>query len=181
RSQDPGPRTQNPGPRTQDFLLGGSGDIWTAHDIFRMIEETGVAFVSVARGCIGNPWIFHQARALMRGDLDGATRPPSIGQQRQVLLEHFQLSVDQHGENRTGIMMRKFGIKFSRHHPQGPEVAKAFVAVKSLDDWQRVLETFYGDEAMAGIVADMSAQPLRPGGGGEPEDSCEQPSACGTL
>ena len=146
-----------------------------------MIEESGVQLVSVARGCIGNPWIFHQARALLRVDLDAATRPPTIGQQRHLLLEHFQLSVAEHGEDRAGVMMRKFGIKFSRHHPQGTEVARAFVAVKNLDDWQRVLDAFYGDEAMAGVVADMSAEPLRPGGGGQSTDTCEPAASCGTL
>src|SRR5690606_9962037 len=49
------------------FVIGGSGDIWEAADILRMIEQTGVQLVSVARGCIGNPWIFTQARALARG------------------------------------------------------------------------------------------------------------------
>jgi hypothetical protein len=52
--------------RYPDRVIFGSGDIWTAADIFRMHEYTGVHGVSVARGCIGNPWIFTQARALMR-------------------------------------------------------------------------------------------------------------------
>jgi len=141
------------------FFIGGSGDIWCAADIFRMIRETGVELVSVARGCIGNPWIFHQARAIMAGDLAAATLPPTIGQQREVLLDHFQLSVDLHGEKRAGMMMRKFGIKFSRHHPQGGEVAKAYIAVKSLDDWRSVLDRYYYDLKAPGVVADMSAGP----------------------
>lgn len=152
------------------FLIGGSGDIWCAADIFRMIRETGVQLVSVARGCIGNPWIFHQARAIMAGDLQSATQPPTIGQQRDVLLDHFQLSVDLHGEKRAGMMMRKFGIKFSRHHPQGGEVAKAYIAVKSLDDWRAVLDRYYHDLAAPGIVADMSSGPAP---AGCEEDSCE--------
>ena len=41
------------------------------------------------------------------------------------------------------MMMRKFGIKFSRHHPQGEAVRQAFIRVKSLNDWQAVLDTFY--------------------------------------
>lgn len=125
------------------FFIGGSGDIWTAADIFRMIDETGVQFVSVARGCIGNPWVFTQARAIMAGDLGGATRPPTLQQQRAVLLEHFQLSVNLHGEARAGMMMRKFGIKFARHHPDSEQVARAFIAVKSLADWHAVLDRYY--------------------------------------
>ncbi|MEX2544534.1 MAG: tRNA-dihydrouridine synthase family protein, partial [Phycisphaeraceae bacterium] len=107
------------------FFIGGSGDIWEAADIFGMIHETGVDLVSVARGCIGNPWLFRQARAMMMagvagdvaGDaawarrLNGAVVGPTIDEQRDVLAEHFELSVALHGEKKAGMMMRKFGIK----------------------------------------------------------------------
>jgi len=125
------------------FMIGGSGDIWQAPDIFRMLEQTGVHWVSVARGCIGNPWVFEQARALMRGDTAAARTSPTILQQRDVLLEHFRISAELHGEQQAGRMMRKFGIKFSRHHPQGDQVKKQFISTKDLSDWQRVLDTWY--------------------------------------
>lgn len=127
----------------EGFSIFGSGDIWTAADIFAMIEQTGVAAVSVARGCIGNPWIFAQARAVMRGDADAAVRPPTVAQQRGVLMDHFELSVAVHGERTASMMMRKFGIKFSRHHPSPDAVAKAFIAVKCLEDWLAVLDEHY--------------------------------------
>lgn len=125
------------------FILGGSGDIWCAADVFRMIGQTGVDWVSVARGCIGNPWVFRQARAMMRGDDAAAIRPPTIHEQADVLREHFELSVALHGESSASRMMRKFGIKFSRHHPAGDAVKAAFIAVKSLPDWEAVLDRFY--------------------------------------
>jgi nifR3 family TIM-barrel protein len=130
---------------TPNFSIFGSGDIFEAADIFRMIDATGVAAVSVARGCIGNPWIFTQARAIMAGK---EPLPPTIEQQRDVLLEHFELSVQLHGEQQAGRMMRKFGIKFSRHHPQGDDVAKAFIAVKSLADWRAVLDGYYQQQSI---------------------------------
>lgn len=140
---DPTPNTQHPTPA---FTLGGSGDIWHAPDIFRMIAHTGVHWVSVARGCIGNPWVFEQARALMRGDAEAARTSPTIFQQRDVLREHFQISAELHGEHTAGRMMRKFGIKFSRHHPRGSEVKNSFISTKSLADWQAVLDTWYAEE-----------------------------------
>ena len=142
-TQPPRPNTQYP---TPDFTLGGSGDIWQAPDIFRMLEQTGVHWVSVARGCIGNPWFFQQARALMRGDTEAAVTSPTIHQQRDVLLEHFQISAELHGEHQAGRMMRKFGIKFSRHHPQGDEVKKRFISTKNLADWQAVLDGWYAED-----------------------------------
>lgn len=133
-------------PNDTHFTLGGSGDIWEAADIFRMLEQTGVHWVSVARGCIGNPWIFEQARAIMRGDRAAARTSPTIHQQRDVLREHFELSVQLHGEHQAGRMMRKFGIKFSRHHPQGDAIKARFIKVRSLDDWRSVLEAYYAED-----------------------------------
>ena len=131
---------------TEGFTIGGSGDIWQASDIFRMIEETGVDFVSVARGCIGNPWVFTQARALLVGDEATAQLPPTIYQQRDVLLDHFKLSVATHGEHLAARLMRKFGIRFSRHHPDGEQVRKAFISVVGLPGWKAVLDQYYSED-----------------------------------
>ncbi|MEC9373120.1 MAG: tRNA-dihydrouridine synthase family protein [Planctomycetota bacterium] len=129
-----------------DRIIFGSGDVWNVHEIFRMIHYTGVHAVSVARGCIGNPWIFRQARQMMAG------RPPlrpTIAEQRDVLLQHFQLSAAVNGERQASFLMRKFGIRFATHHPDGESVRLRMIAIKSLDDWRAVLDEHYGEEAIA--------------------------------
>lgn len=125
------------------FHIFGSGDVFTPQSIFQMIESTGVGAASVARGAIGDPWIFEHARALMKGE---PLVPPTIHQQRDVLAEHFELSARLHGERAAGKMMRKFGIRFSRHHRRGDEVKDAYCRVSNLDDWRRVLDEFYEED-----------------------------------
>jgi tRNA-dihydrouridine synthase B len=126
--------------RHPDKIIFGSGDVWTVNDIFAMLENTGVSAVAVARGCIGNPWIFRQARLLMHGE---GTSLPTLDEQRQALLEHFELSVALHGEAKASKMMRKFGIKFSAHHPSPEAVKMEFIQCKSVSQWQSVIERFY--------------------------------------
>jgi tRNA-dihydrouridine synthase len=158
--------------RHPDIPILGSGDIWGAADIFRMISYTGVSAVSVARGCIGNPWLFRQARALMAGD---EPAPPTIAEQRDVLEEHFRLALAVNSAGRatgdnppratgglngaaapasaspalrraeiyTGKAMRKFGIRFAEHHPRAEEVRQRMIAVSSIQQWHAVLEEFY--------------------------------------
>jgi nifR3 family TIM-barrel protein len=125
------------------FTILGSGDIFTPESIFEMIRETGVQGVSVARGAIGNPWIFRQAKMLLAGE---TARPPSVTEQREVLSEQFLLSLRFKSENDTGRMMRKFGIKFSHHHPRESEVSAAFIATKNCADWWDVLRRFYDSD-----------------------------------
>jgi len=132
-----------------NHAIFGSGDVWEAADIFRMLEYTGVRAVSVARGCIGNPWLFRQARQMMAG-LEPAA--PTIAEQRAVLLQHFDLSVAVNGERGASRMMRKFAIKFSWHHPDAPAVKADFVKVESAEDWRRALDAHYPVDRHAGTV-----------------------------
>ena len=129
--------------RYPDRVIFGSGDVWTVEDIFAMLELTGVQGVSVARGCIGNPWIFRQARQLMAGT---APTWPDLAEQRDVLLQHFQLSRQLWGDRRAGRMMRKFGIKFAAHHPCPEPVKAAFVRCESAAEWEAVIDREYRSE-----------------------------------
>jgi tRNA-dihydrouridine synthase len=135
--------------RHPDRIVIGSGDVWNVHDIFRMIAYTSVSAVSVARGCIGNPWIFRQAREMLSGN---SPTPPTIAEQRNVLHEHFELSLAvtrrfRHPEETTSRMMRKFAIRFSQHHPRADDVRRRFIAVSSKEDWMSVLRDHYHDDA----------------------------------
>ena len=144
-------RQRYDGPSNWDFLrevkqhagariVLGSGDLFTAQDCLRMLVETGVDGVTAARGAIGNPWIFRQARALAAGL---PAEAPTLAEQREVLLEHYRLAEATYGHNRTCGHMRKFGILGSRMHPQAQAVRADFVAVKTRDQWHAVVEQWY--------------------------------------
>jgi tRNA-dihydrouridine synthase B len=127
-----------------DRTVLGSGDLFAAQDCLDMIARTGVDGVTVARGAIGNPWIFQQARALATGH--PLPPPPSLHEQRDVLREHFALAEQIYGEKLCGRQMRKFGIKYARLHPQSEAVRDAFVAVGNAGEWQAVLDRWYSDD-----------------------------------
>ena len=127
-----------------DKVLLGSGDLFTPQDCLDMITQTGVDGVTVARGAIGNPWIFNQTRAIAAGK--PLPDPPTLHEQREVLLEHFKLAESLYGESRVGQLMRKFGIKYSILHPLHSEVRSAFVKVKKRSDWEAAVEKFYAED-----------------------------------
>jgi tRNA-dihydrouridine synthase len=126
--------------RYDDRVILGSGDVWQAEDIFLMLKHTGVHAVSVARGCIGNPWIFQQARSMLLGE---SPRTPTLDEQREALRSHYDFAATLHGERTASRAMRKFGIRFSTHHPQCETVRKAFIQVSTSDQWHEVLATHY--------------------------------------
>jgi tRNA-dihydrouridine synthase len=110
-----------------------------------MYRDTGVDMVWIARGAIGNPWIFNHA-ALRLADPTAAIEPPTIIEQRDALAEHFQIAVQIHGESLAGRRMRKMGIKYSRFHPMAESVKRDFIQVQSLRDWHSVLDRWYGGD-----------------------------------
>jgi len=122
----------------------GSGDLFSPQDCLDMIRRTGVDGVTVARGAIGNPWIFSQCRALAAGQPLPA--PPSLFEQRDTMLEHFRLAEELYGADRAGVHMRKFGIKYAALHPQHLLVREAFAKVKNIDEWRSALHQWYATD-----------------------------------
>jgi nifR3 family TIM-barrel protein len=157
-----------------DRTILGSGDVFTAEDAVRMLSETGVDMVWIARGAIGNPWIFQQARTLLEGrgqkaegrrvgggisalcPHSSALTPPTIHEQRQALSEHFAIAMEIHGEQLAGRRMRKMGIKYARFHPNAHEVKTDFISVRSLREWNNVLTKWYSTNG-AGVFPDLRA------------------------
>jgi tRNA-dihydrouridine synthase B len=132
----------------------GSGDLFTAKDCLDLLAETGVDGASVARGAIGNPWIFAQVRALSEGR---ELPPPDLRQQREVIAEHYRLAGEIYGPKRCSALMRKFGIKYARLHPRAESVRKDFIAVMEPGDWQKVLEKWYSQD-LPGVWPDTVDQ-----------------------
>jgi nifR3 family TIM-barrel protein len=122
----------------------GSGDLFSPQACLDMIRQTGVDGVTAARGAIGNPWIFGQARALAAGR--PLPDPPSLHEQRAVIGEHYRLAEELYGPELCGRQMRKFGIKYSRLHPRADAVRDAFVAVARPGEWKSVLERWYAED-----------------------------------
>lgn len=147
----------------------GSGDLFTAAACLDMLRQTGVDGVTVARGAIGNPWIFAQCRALADGL--PLPPPPTLHAQREVLREHFRLAVEVHGPDHAGRLMRKFGIKYARLHPEPLAVREAFVRVTRTEDWHAVLDAWYAEDRPGRDPApDFDEVNLQ-------DDSCEDESA----
>lgn len=68
----------------------GSGDVYTAKDAVRMLNETAASAVFVARGTYGNPWIFEDAQALA---FEGTPVPQRAYRERlDALREHLTLT-----------------------------------------------------------------------------------------
>lgn len=83
----------------------GSGDIFSAQDAKSMFEVTGCDAVMVARGSLGNPFIFREINALLS---EGKTIERATPEERaQTLLYQARLAVQAKGEKLAILQIRK--------------------------------------------------------------------------
>ena len=109
-----------------------------------MLSQTGIDGVTVARGAIGNPWIFAQAQALAAGDEKPA--PPTLHEQLAVMREHFALCEQTYTPARAPLLMRKFCIKYSQSHPNHEQVRGAIARIKTREEFEQVLQEHYSED-----------------------------------
>ena len=70
----------------------GNGDIFCAADAEKMVRETGCDGVAVARGALGNPWLFEEIH------LGADFVPPSKQERIREALRHFRFMIEEKGE-----------------------------------------------------------------------------------
>ncbi len=73
----------------------GNGDIYTAADARKMLDETGCDGIMVGRGALGNPWLFSAIRA----ELSSLTYSyPSTAQRLTLAKELLYMMIEDKGE-----------------------------------------------------------------------------------
>jgi len=73
----------------------GSGDLFSPEDCRRMLLETGCDGLMVARGAMGNPWIFRQTIELLEGR---EVTYVTLARRMETARRHLELFIAQAGE-----------------------------------------------------------------------------------
>ena len=81
----------------------GNGDIRSAADAVRMLDETGCDGLMIGRKAIGNPYIFSSVLARISGDTDAED---DIDRRFDLMLRYLKASVKYIGEEHACRMMR---------------------------------------------------------------------------
>ena len=118
----------------------GSGDLFTAKDVAAMIEETGCDAVMVARGAMGNPWIFRESLALLAG---GEPTPPDACERFAAASRHLELFGELEGDRVALMEMRKHLSWYSKGLPGAAQFRAAVNRIEDSAELVRAMEGFF--------------------------------------
>ena len=110
----------------------GNGDIRTAEDAVRMVEETGCDGIMVARGAKGNPWIFREIAEY----LETGRKPPrpSSDELKVMILRHGQMMLEFKGETAGMREMRKHVAWYTAGYPNSAALRNDINTVSTMDE-----------------------------------------------
>jgi len=118
-----------------------SGDVFDAVATVELKKKTGLDGFTVARGAVGNPWIFRDLRCVWEG------RPippaPDLAEQRLVMLEHFGLILQSYPERDAVRRFRKFIVGYARRHPERKAAQQSLMKAKTRTEVETGIDAWY--------------------------------------
>lgn len=117
----------------------GNGDVRVVADIDKMLSYTGCDAVMIARGAIGNPWIF---AGLDRADV-------SNEQVRETMFAHLDAMLDFYGQERGLILFRKHAARYISPYGLSAEQREQLLTSETPGDFERVLASLVVSEPVA--------------------------------
>lgn len=130
-----------------DVQVLGNGDIWSADDAVRMMQQTGVDGIVVGRGCLGRPWLFADLEQAISRYLAGEENPsveiiaPSLGEVADAFYRHAELLVEFfEDEGRACRDIRKHVAWYFKGYPVGGELRAKLAQVPNLNSMRELLD-----------------------------------------
>ena len=119
----------------------GNGDIKSEEDALRMFEETGVDGIMIGRGTLGNPWIFSNIEYYLK---NGKKKEEiSLEEKYNVILEHFNLLLEEKGEYTATREIRKHIAWYVKGLKNASEIRNEINKVETADDFMNILKTYF--------------------------------------
>jgi tRNA-dihydrouridine synthase B len=119
----------------------GSGGIRQPADALHFLKETQADAVAIARGCLGNPWIFAQAKALVQGNAPPV--PPTRGERGRVLLQLVEGEFRHYGPPLALRRLQRTSCYFAKFLPNFADFRTAVRGIRDLGGFRRLVKEFF--------------------------------------
>ena len=114
-----------------------NGNVLSAYDVKKAFDETGADGIMIARGAIGNPWIFKEAKELLTNGFISSTITEDT--KINTCLQHLKLAIKVKGERRAVIEHRKFYSGYLKGLHNVSRVRQALMQEKEYSPVEKIL------------------------------------------
>jgi len=115
-----------------------SGDIFSAEDAKTTFETTCCDAIMVARGALGNPFIFREINALLESG--SVIAPASLQERLQTLLSQAKMAVSLKGEKLAMLQIRKHAAWYLKGIKGAAKIREAAVRINSMRELEDLIE-----------------------------------------
>ncbi len=130
--------------RAVSIPVVGNGDIFTAEDALGMIDRTGCDGVAVARGALGNPWLFREIAAALDGK---PYTPPTDVERLSLALFHARDMIERKGESRGLAEARPHMARYTKGIHGSAAARDAIMKAESLEQIEQVFRELRGGDS----------------------------------
>lgn len=117
----------------------GNGDVFTSEDAIRMKEITNCDGIMIARGSLGNPWIFDQVQRA----LDGKPQIEITAEDKiNMCLRHYELAIKYDGEYKAVREMRKHASWYIKGLPKSSELRNVMNGLNNSNEVIELLQNY---------------------------------------
>jgi tRNA-dihydrouridine synthase B len=133
-----------------DIPVIGSGDVFSPLHVKKMFDETGCDGVAVARGALGNPWIFRETAGFLE---TGVTPPrPDIFEVADIMAEHLRAIAVYHGPVIAPVLFRKFFAWYIKGFREVKPLKERAFRAKTSEEMLELIAEFSRHEGRAETV-----------------------------
>ena len=120
-----------------------NGDITDGQAAVRCLKRTGADGLMIGRSTFGDPWIFEEVQAALRGEAYPGR--PCLAERVDVALEQFRLSEQDHGEHIACLEARKHFAWYLRGVPHSSYYKNQITSLTTMEDIYRVAKDVVRD------------------------------------
>lgn len=133
-----------------DIPVIGNGDVRSGEDALRMMDETGCDGVMIARGALGNPWIFRDARLLWELGWKPGNGSLAVGcafevtreERIEMLIRHLDMLCEDKGESIAVKEIRKFVGWYTKGMRGAPALRREINQISDADTMAELFHAF---------------------------------------
>src|SRR3954467_5082644 len=128
-------------PHLKRIPLIGNGDLDTPQKVVNAFRRYDVDGVMIARASLAKPWLFQQAAAAIRGET--VPPDPTLEEERQLLLHHFELICRRFGEAKGTLLMRKYACCYAQGRSGAREFRSRVVKTSTPAEFREIIDVFF--------------------------------------